>query len=116
MERSDSAESHVLFFQTEVPLLFSVSLLWGKTNASSSEPVRAHKQLVNWVKGHFTGNSMHWFDVLYAMDKGHTQAVALGSRVRGKGARAGSSCVFVFLQTLYSHLISTVPVTVYPTV
>lgn len=43
VERSDSAESSVLFFQTEVPLLCSVSLLWGKTNASSSEPDREHK-------------------------------------------------------------------------
>lgn len=79
MERSDSAESHALFFQTEVPLLFSVSLLWEKTKASSSEPDRAHKKLVYWVKGHFTGNSRHWFYVLYMKEKGHTQAVALGS-------------------------------------
>lgn len=41
VERSDSAESPVLLIHRDVLLLFSVSLLWGKTKASSSEPDRA---------------------------------------------------------------------------
>lgn len=54
--------------------------------------------------------------VLCLMENGHTQAGALGFGVRSRGARAGPGCVFVFLQTLYSHLISAVPVTIYPAV
>lgn len=50
VERSDSAESPALFFQTEVPLLCSVSLLCGKTKVSSSEPARENKtSVVYWV-------------------------------------------------------------------
>lgn len=45
-----------------------------------------------------------------------TPAVALGSGVMPRGAWARPGCVFVFLQTLHSHQVSAVFVTVYPTV
>lgn len=45
-----------------------------------------------------------------------TQAVGFRSRIRSWSTRAGASRVFVLLQALSSHLISAVPVTVYPTV
>lgn len=53
---------------------------------------------------------------LCLMKTGRTEAAALGPGVRCRGAWAGTRCVFLFLQAFCSHLISTVPVTVYPTV
>lgn len=114
VERSDSAESNVLFFQTGVSL-FSVSLVWGKTKVSSSEPDRGQNKSVCWVQSHFTGREFQ-VSLLYIIEEGHTQAVTLDFWLEGRGTWAGPGCVFVFLQTLPAHLISTVSVTVYPTV
>lgn len=50
------------------------------------------------------------------MMNGRTEAAALGPGFGRGGARAGPRWVFLFLQAFCSHLISTVPVTVYPTV
>lgn len=57
VELSDSAESPPLFFQREVSWLFSVSLLWGKTKVSSSEPggMGDNKTSVCWDQGRFIG-------------------------------------------------------------
>lgn len=114
VERSDSGESNVLFFQIGVSL-FSVSLVWGKTKVSSSEPDRGQNKLVCWDQSHFTGREFQ-VSLLYIIEEGHTQAVTLDFWLGGRGTWAGPGCVFVFLQTLPAHLISTVSVTVYPTV
>lgn len=53
---------------------------------------------------------------LSLMKKGRTEAAALGSGFGCGGARAGPRCVLLLLQAFCSHLIATVPVTVYPTV
>lgn len=116
VERSDSDESLLLFFQTDVPLLCSVSLLWGKTKASSSEPDGEHKTSTYWVPSHFSGGGIVGVNVRIWWEKGFTPTVTLSSGVGGGGARAGPSCVFVFLRALHSHQSSTVSVTVYPTV
>lgn len=47
---------------------------------------------------------------------GRTEAATLGPGFRCRGSWTGPGCVFLFLQAFCSHLISTVPVTVYPTV
>lgn len=53
---------------------------------------------------------------LRMMKNGRTKAAALGPGFGRGRARAGPRWVFLFLRAFCSHLISTVPVTVYPTV
>lgn len=89
--------------------LFSVSLLWGNTKASSSEPEQED------AKGSASFQRER-FALQHGGGKGKTPAVTLGSRVGARGARAGPRCVLVFLQARNPHQISAVLVAVYPTV
>lgn len=53
---------------------------------------------------------------LCLMKNGRTEAATLGPGFRCRGSWTGPGCVFLLLQAFCSHLISTVPVTAYPTV
>lgn len=67
-------------------------------------------------RAHFRNISGPANQTLRMMADGRTEAAALGPGFGRGGARAGPRWVFLFLRAFCSHLIPTVPVTVYPTV
>lgn len=67
-------------------------------------------------RAQFRNNSGPENQTLRMMKNGRTEAAAFGPGFGRGRARAGPRWVFLFLQAFCSHLISTVPVTVYPTV
>lgn len=106
--RDLTAQSQPRCFSSPMcPCCFPPRYFGGKR---TSHPLNLETSKRNQCSGLFLNST------LCPMKNGRTEAAALGPRFRCRGARAGPRCVFLFLWAFCSHLISTMPVTVYPTV
>lgn len=103
-------------FEDGGPLVVFCVVTLGENKGLLLRTCRGTKRSVSRFKPVFINAQFKNIYIYVYILCGRTQAVGLGSRIRGWSARAGASHVFVLLLTLSSHLISAVPVTVYPTV